>query len=151
MDRIVQMSKDNVSIMEIPGSGARFAVMPEADFLIIEETLKHLGVSLRDENAAIDVRDIIEASLVRGRIERGEEEIYPAALVAAIIAGENSVRAFRNWRGLSAGELARQAGISAPYLSEIENGNKDGSLPVLKRIAVALGVDLEEIISESTP
>jgi DNA-binding XRE family transcriptional regulator len=146
MNRRIQVSKDNVSIMEIPGSGARFAVMPEADFLIIEETLKHLGVSLRDENAATDVRDIIEASLVRGRIERREEEVYPAALVSAIIGGENPIRAFRIWRGLSAGELANQAGISAPYLSEIENGNKAGSLPVLKRIAVALGVDLEEII-----
>ncbi|MGL4488415.1 MAG: helix-turn-helix domain-containing protein [Rhizobiaceae bacterium] len=142
------MAEDNVSIMEIPGSGARFAVMPEADFLIIENTLKHLGIALRSKDAAGDVRDIIEASLVRGRIERGEEESYPAALVSAMIAGENPIRAFRNWRGLSAGDLASQAGISAPYLSGIENGNKVGSLVVLKRIAAVLSVDLDDIISE---
>ena len=36
------MSKENVSILEMPGSGARFAVMPETDFLIMEKTLESL-------------------------------------------------------------------------------------------------------------
>lgn len=140
------MTDENVSIVEMPGSGARFAVMPEADFLIIEATLKHLGIALRHKDAAENVRDIVEASIVRGRIERREEETYPAELVAKLVSGENPVRAFRNWRGMSAGELAGYSDISAPYLSEIENGNKAGSIKVMKRIAKALAIDLEELV-----
>jgi DNA-binding Xre family transcriptional regulator len=139
------MADDNVSILEMPGSGGRFAVIPEADFLIMEKTLKQLGIALRNKDAAEEMREIVEASLARGRIERGEEETYPAALVAKLVAGENPVRAFRSWRGLSAGELARKSGISAPYLSGIETGGKAGSVSVLKRIAAALAVDLEDI------
>jgi len=140
------MPDDNVSILEMPGTGGRFAVMPEADFLIMEKTLKHLGIALRNKDAAEEMREIVEASLARGRIERGEEETYPAALVARLVAGENPVRAFRSWRGLSAGELARKSGISAPYLSGIETGGKAGSVSVLKKIAAALGVDLEDLV-----
>lgn len=140
------MSDDNVSILEIPGTGGRFAVIPEADFLVMEKTLKHLGIALRNKDAALEIREIVEASLVRGRIERGEEETYPAALVAKLVSGENPVRAFRNWRAMSGGDLAKQSGISASYLSEIETGNKTGSVSALKRIAEILAVDLEDLV-----
>ena len=140
------MADDNVSILEMPGTGQRFAVMPEADFLVMEKTLKHFGIALRNKDAAEDIREIVEASLIRGRIERGEEETYPAALVAKLVAGENPVRAFRTWRGFSAADLAVKSGISAPYLSEIETGGKTGSVPALKRIAAALAVDLEDLV-----
>jgi DNA-binding XRE family transcriptional regulator len=111
--------------------------------------LKHLGIALRDKNAAENVREIIEASIVRGRIERLEEETYLAELVAKLVGSENAVRVFRIWRGMNAGELAKKSEISAPHLSEIENDNKAGSLPVMKRLAAALAVDLEEIIDGS--
>lgn len=139
------MTDDNVSILEMPGTGARFAIMSEADFLVMEKTLKQLGIELRDKDAAEDMREIVEASLVRGRIEQGEET-YPAALVAKLGGGENPVRAFRAWRGLTAGDIAAKAGISAPYLSEIETGGKAGSVQALKRIAAALAVDLEDLV-----
>jgi DNA-binding Xre family transcriptional regulator len=130
----------------MPGTGGGFAVIPEADFLVMEKTLKHLGIALRNKDAAEEMREIVEASLVRGRIERGEDETYPSALVAKLVAGENPVRAFRAWRGLSAGELAAQSGISASYLSEIETGGKSGSVQALKRISAALAVDLEDLV-----
>ena len=42
--------------------------------------------------------------------------------------------------------LAEAAGISQSYLSDIENGKKDGSIKVLKRIAQVLNADLDLII-----
>ncbi len=48
-----------------------------------------------------------------------------------------SVRAARGWKR---GELAKKAGISYPYLSEIENGGKAGSTNAIAKIAGALGV-----------
>jgi len=57
------------------------------------------------------------------------------------------VRIFRNYRGMTVSELATAAGISQPYLSEIESGKKTGSVAVLKRIATVLKVDLDDLVA----
>ncbi len=51
-----------------------------------------------------------------------------------------SVRAHRQSRGLSLGNLAEKAGISKTSLSKIESGGGNPSLEVLCRIAQALNV-----------
>ena len=43
-------------------------------------------------------------------------------------------------------ELAAVIGKSPSYLSEIETGKKPGSVAVLRQIAEALGVDLENLV-----
>ena len=42
-------------------------------------------------------------------------------------------------------ELSMKAGISAPYLSDIERGNRRGSYATLVKIAEALEMPVEEI------
>jgi transcriptional regulator with XRE-family HTH domain len=51
-----------------------------------------------------------------------------------------AVRAYRESRGLSLGNLAEKAGISKASLSKIEAGHGNPSLEVLRRIAEALNV-----------
>ena len=41
--------------------------------------------------------------------------------------------------------LAREANISAPYLSQIENGKRAGSTEVLSALADALNITLDEL------
>jgi DNA-binding XRE family transcriptional regulator len=53
---------------------------------------------------------------------------------------ENAVKIVRKYRGLTQADLSRQAGISRPYLTEIETGKKDGSIRAMKSLAEALGV-----------
>lgn len=48
---------------------------------------------------------------------------------------------FRKEARLGRAELAHRAGISYPYLSEIENGKKKPAYEVLSRLAAALGVE----------
>lgn len=52
----------------------------------------------------------------------------------------NRIRSFRRERGLTLGQLAEKAGISASYLSTIERGLKKPSIPALKQISDALHV-----------
>lgn len=92
-----------------------------------------------------DLIDGLEASAVLADIAAGEET-WPLHVVEARANGENSIRTFRTYRGMTVSELATAAGISQPYLSEIEAGKKTGSVDVLKRIAVALKVDLDDIV-----
>ena len=43
-------------------------------------------------------------------------------------------------------ELAKRAGISGAYLSQIESGVREGTGATLKKLAKALGVDLDLLI-----
>ena len=56
---------------------------------------------------------------------------------------DNPIKIIRKYRGMTQGGLADAAGISRPYLTEIETGRKDGSIRALKAIASALHVSLE--------
>ena len=51
-------------------------------------------------------------------------------------------------KGLSVRTLARRAGMSYTFLSNVENGKADPSLSTLRRLAKALGVTVCELIEE---
>lgn len=55
---------------------------------------------------------------------------------------ENPIKILRNHHGLTQVQLAKKAGISRPYLAEIETGKKDGSLRAMKALADVLGVSV---------
>ncbi|NHT78399.1 helix-turn-helix transcriptional regulator [Rhizobiaceae bacterium CRRU44] len=94
-----------------------------------------------------DMIDTIEANRIMARINAGEET-WPAELVYELFETDSRIRTFRKYRGLTVSDLAASAGISQPYLSEIEGGKKTGSVDVLKRIATALNVDLDDLVME---
>lgn len=57
------------------------------------------------------------------------------------------VRELRTTRGLTQEKLARRAKIARGYLAGLESGaRKNPSLPVLKRLARALGVPVGELL-----
>ncbi|WP_051331005.1 helix-turn-helix domain-containing protein [Aneurinibacillus terranovensis] len=58
------------------------------------------------------------------------------------------VRMVRNSKDMTQNELAEKAEIAQAYLSEIETGKTIPSIPVLKRIAQALGVTVAELLDE---
>ena len=92
-----------------------------------------------------DLMDSIAAEKIMARIRAGEET-WPAELVYELWETDSRIRTYRNYRKMSVSDLAAAAGISQPYLSEIERGKKTGSVDVLKRIAAALKVDLDDIV-----
>ncbi len=109
-----------------------YAVIPYNDYLQLLEEIE-------------DARDIREADEISARIERGEEETIPAHVVWELMNSERPLRIWRQYRGLTLQALADQVGISKSYLSQIESGNRSGSTNVLKRIAQALNLSLDDI------
>jgi DNA-binding XRE family transcriptional regulator len=73
------------------------------------------------------------------------EETFPSEVVKRLVAGESPIRVFREYRGLTQEQLARSAKIARAYLAEIEAGRKPGSISVLRAIAAALELDLDDI------
>lgn len=51
---------------------------------------------------------------------------------------------FRKEKGLTLDELAARKGFSKGYLSDIENGKRFPTIPLLHRLAKSLGVRLRE-------
>ncbi len=90
-------------------------------------------------------RAALRRSLARAVSDR--DDALPAALYRRVRRGENALRIWREYRGLGLNALARAAGVSAPYLSEIENGAKPGSAAVLKKLAHTLEIDMDELVS----
>ncbi len=78
-----------------------------------------------------DIRDYDEA---KQAVEAGEE-LVPSEVTYAILDGENLIRVWREHRKLTQQQLATAAGISTPYLSQIESGKRTGSADVLSAIA----------------
>ncbi len=92
------------------------------------------------------LQDVCDYDAVKTALARGEEELVPSEVVFALLDGENPIKVWRNYRGLTQVELAREAGISVPYLSQIETNKRTGTKDVLKTIANALKVTLDDIV-----
>lgn len=113
-------------------SGDQMVVLPLGDY-------ERLIASSED---LADVRAYDEA---RRRIDSGEDELIPAEFANRILDGESPLRVFRDLRGFSAKDLAAKVEVSPAYLSQLETGERDGSLKVWKKIADALNVDLSDL------
>lgn len=74
-----------------------------------------------------------------------EDETYPGELIDSIAAGENPVRAFRKYRGMSQAALAEQAGVRQGTVSGIERGHL-ARVDTVAAIARALGTDIEMLL-----
>jgi DNA-binding XRE family transcriptional regulator len=73
----------------------------------------------RQIEAALE--DRLDVRAVRG-FRENPSETFPDSVAAALIAGRAPLKAFREHRGLTQAELAKAAGTSAVYISQLERG-----------------------------
>jgi DNA-binding XRE family transcriptional regulator len=92
------------------------------------------------------LEDIRDYDAAKQALEEGEE-LVPSELTYAILDGKHPIRAWREYRQLTQVQLARAAGISKSYLSQIESGKRKGTATVLIALANALKVDLDDVVN----
>lgn len=124
--------KDEIQIIERDGK-PEWAVLPYEEYLQLLEQTELLE----------DIRDF---DTISAAIEHGDEELIPAEVVYAILDGKNPIKVWREYRGLTQQQLANAAGISKPYLSQIETGKRKGTTEILSAIAKALEVSLDDVV-----
>ena len=56
------------------------------------------------------------------------------------------VKSFRSRRGISRNILAKKSGISLRYLAQLESGNANPTITILKNISHALNITLSDLI-----
>lgn len=126
--------KDNIQLIERDGK-PEWAVLPYAEYLQLLEQAEMLE-DIRDYDAA------------KAALENGDDELIPAEVVYAILDGENPIKVWREYRGLTQQQLADNAGISKPYISQIETGKRTGTTEILSAIAKTLDVSLDEVVNK---
>ncbi len=77
-----------------------------------------------------------------GRRETGKR---PRRLLRTLIG--NALRRIRLEQGRTLADVALEAQVSLPYLSELERGRKEASSEVLAAICDALGVNLPDLLA----
>ena len=123
-----------MSIQVIEKNGKpEWAVIPYDEYIKIQELIEDIE----------DKKDIEEYfELLKG----GEEQIIPSEVTFAILQGVNPIRAWREYKQIKVKELAKRAGITPSYLSQIETGKRNPTIDTLKAIAEALAIDVEMLI-----
>ena len=100
--------------------------------------------------AAIEER--LEALEARLEWEHSSgEEAVPASVVTSLIEGQNPVRVWRKHRRMTLKELSDASAksghrVDLRYISEIERGQKPGSVAALRALAAALNLDLDDLV-----
>jgi DNA-binding Xre family transcriptional regulator len=93
-----------------------------------------------------DLAELIEDAAATAAYHRTrDQECVPIGVVDRLIGRENPVRVWREHRGHSLRQLAERAGIGIGYLSQIENGERKGTVETLKKIAGALDIGLDDL------
>ena len=80
------------------------------------------------------------------RATASNDESFPIEVVDQLLAGQNPISVYRNYRGLTQNALAAAAGINAVYLSQIETGKRTGSAKTLAALAKVLQVTVDDLI-----
>ena len=78
--------------------------------------------------------------------ETSREEGFPADVIEKLIERENPIKVYREYRGLTQLKLGNLAGVKQSYVTQLESGKKKGTVKVLKKIAAALKVDLDDLV-----
>jgi DNA-binding Xre family transcriptional regulator len=110
-----------------------WAVLPYEDYLQLVEEAEMLE----------DIRDY---DRIKAEIAAGEQELIPGEVVFALLDGENPIKVWRVHRGLTQRELAEATGLTASYLSQLENNRRVGTIEALTAVARALSVSLDDLI-----
>ncbi len=113
-------------------AGQKFAMLPEGDYRKL--------IALAE-----DREDELAADAARRRREAGEEYV-PAEMVNRIVNGENALKVWREYRGISQRDLAEAADCRLATISELENGKAQGKPKLWRALADALHVELDDIV-----
>ncbi|MGH8554338.1 MAG: helix-turn-helix domain-containing protein [Gammaproteobacteria bacterium] len=112
----------------------QYAVIPYRDYL-------------RLVKAAEDAEDARAIDEFERKLAVGEEELLPADIVHRLVEGENPMLVWREYRGLTQGQLAGAAGVRQSYITMLERGERQGSVTKLRAIARILKVGVDDLLT----
>lgn len=86
-----------------------------------------------------------EALFDRAVAEGDGGAAVPHDVMVRLVGGENPLKVYREWRGLTQAELATQIGVTEGYVSQVERGARTLSRKAVSTAAVALGITPDDL------
>ncbi len=74
------------------------------------------------------------------------DDLVPGDIAERLIAGENPVKVWRGYKGMTQADLAEAAGLDQADVSRIERGKREPSGRTLRALADALDVTVGDLI-----
>jgi DNA-binding XRE family transcriptional regulator len=94
-----------------------------------------------------DAADAKTARKVLEEIASGVETVLSESELEEFLKAKTPLAFWRKKRGMTQANLAKVAGIAQGFLSEIESGQKPGTPATLKKIAEALNIKIDDLVS----
>jgi DNA-binding XRE family transcriptional regulator len=111
-----------------------YAVVEKSIFLQMQQTIE-------------DYEDSKSIAQTFKDVENGDDEWLSLEFIEKLLfSGESKVKLWREYRGLSAKELAAKTNIDPGAISRIESGKREPTLAQIKTLAEVLGVDVDDLI-----
>ena len=106
------------------------------------------GNKIDDYRRLIDLLDDTSDCAAIDRVLREDEagETIPGEIVHAILDGVTPLRAWRQHREFTLDMLADRIGVSKEHLSQIEKGQKSGTVDIYRRLSTILDVALDDLV-----
>jgi len=115
------------------------AILPRKEY----ERIAALAAEAEEEDAGT-ARIVARA---RREITQGVP-LIPIEIADRVADGENVIRALREWRCLTQRQLADATDLGQSYVSNLEKGHRKGTTDALRRIAKALAVPLDALLTD---
>ena len=96
------------------------------------------------------LEDAADAEAMRHAEARGGQTFPSSFVERLLLSGESRMRVWREYRGLSASELAHNAGVSTGQILAIEDGTSGGAVQPLRRVAEVLGTSIDTLTPPSS-
>jgi len=97
-------------------------------------------------NDLLEKAELLEDIAAYEKAKQDDDELVPSEVVNRLIDGENKIKVWREYRNLSQAKLAELAGMAQATIAQMEGGKRKGSVSVLKKIAEALRLDIDDLV-----
>jgi len=121
-----------------PGMTIQTTISPDGERLVT--------MTAEDYQDLIDARD---AAVAMRDIATGTMPTVADADLDAYLAAPTPLAFWRKHRGLTQAALSQAADISQPYLAQLENGQREGTVSVYARLARLLHVRIDDLVAEA--
>ena len=95
-----------------------------------------------------DLVDARDAEAAMRAIAAGKLQTLSGGDVDAYLAAPTPLAFWRKHRGLTQADMAQAIGVSQPYLAQLENCQREGSVSVYQRLAKCLGLSVDELLRD---
>jgi DNA-binding XRE family transcriptional regulator len=96
---------------------------------------------------AEDLEELVAFDSAVREMEAGYDELVPQGIAKRLVSGgERPLKIWREYRGLTQADLASKAGISQAQIAQMESGKREGKVAVIRKLADALKVDLDDLV-----